>query len=362
MRGDGSIQLRGRVYWLKYRGHRRSAKTGDPVQARAKLPAFRREVDRGDVVTSAENRVLVGELLDDLVTHLTLQKKASARKLASHVVALKAAIGKTRAATLQTSTVERITSQWLEDGKAPATVSRRLEALRQAYNFARKVTPPKVRAAPYIPLPVVDNARQGFLSRADFLAILAALRRRDPDVADFVEWFFWTSMRPGEIRQLEWSHYDAETAQLHVPPAIAKTRTGRSIAVQGPLLEILKRRQKARRISTRLIFHRVSRGQVDRPVRDFRALWRLACADVGLVGGRAGVAPYDLRRTGLRNIVRATGSERAAMAFSGHKTRRTFDRYNIHSDEDQRGAMDLTASYVATLPTKRKVTRIRSKP
>lgn len=364
MRGDGSIKLRGGVWWLKYRGQERSARTGDREAAHTKLPAFRRQVDRGELATSAERHVLVKELIEDLVIHLTVQKKASASKVASHCVAVKAALGKVRAAALETAAVERAQGQWLKAGKSPATVNRRCEALRQAYNLARRVTPPKVRTVPFIPLLEVDNARQGFLSRADFIAVLAALRKHDVDVADFVEWFFWTSMRPGEIRQLEWQHFDVETWRLHIPPAIAKTRTGRTVAVQGPLQEIMKRRLRRRRISTRLVFHRVSRGQVDRPIKDYRALWSLACKDAGLIAGRlkpGGVTPYDLRRTGLRNIVRATGSERAAMAYSGHKTRRTFDRYNIHSDEDQRGAMDATAAFVATLPMKRKATRIRKR-
>ena len=91
----------------------------------------------------------------------------------------------------------------------------------------------------------------------------------------------------------------------------------------------------------------------------FRKPWARACK----LAGRPGAIVHDLRRSGIRNMVRNGISETVAMKVSGHRTSSMFRRYNITSDEDLRAVaerMGITAGITQPGATKTRVVSMRS--
>jgi hypothetical protein len=71
------------------------------------------------------------------------------------------------------------------------------------------------------------------------------------------------------------------------------------------------------------------------PLGDIRKSWAAATKAANVPGLRF----HDLRRSGVRNLIRAGVPQSVAMSISGHRTVATFLRYDIASDEDKREAL-----------------------
>jgi integrase len=298
----------------------------------------------------------VGELLDVLEADYRLRQVKSLAQILAHLKPIRDAFGDRRAVHVSAESVDRYIEQCVKGGTAPATINRRTQLLAQGFRLAvernRLSRAPKIRH-----LSEKGNARQGFFERADFEAVVSAL----PDYLKDFAWFGYLSgWRKGEIGSLKWADVDMDGRVIRLRPEASKNGEGRTLGLEGELWEIVER-QAAKQAHEKAdktvafsltVFH--CKGE---PIGDIRKAWATACKSAQAEGRLF----HDLRRTAVRNMIRAGVPERVAMEISGHKTRSIFDRYNIVSEDDLREAMRKTQEYLKATPSERKVTVVSGK-
>lgn len=345
----GRTYQRGSLWWVEYwhrgRQYRESSGSTREVDATRLLKKRLKEMGKGNFVGPQEERVTVEELLQDLETDYQIRGRKSIVTLRANLKAIRAAFGDDRALDVTASRLRRVVALWQQEKVANATINRRVAALQRAFSLAREAG--KISSAPHFPTLTEHNARQGFFERGEFLAVLEKLPE---DLRDFAEWAYWTGMRKGEIASLTWASFDRETWTIRLHSKDAKTGKGRILALEGPLRDIIQRRAGARRLDCPLIFHRDGKA-----VREFRRSWKTACGQAKVPERRF----HDLRRTGVRNLVRAGVPQSVAMAISGHRTAQVFRRYDITSEQDLREAVAKVHAYVESLPKERNLVPLK---
>jgi len=299
--------------------------------------------------------VYVDELLKALEKEYKLGGGRALRQFKTHLKPIREHFGGMRAVDVTTKRVDDYIDHRLEvDERAPGTINRETQLLGQAFKLG--IERREIMTAPHIRRLAENNVRQGFFEPAEFQAVVAALPHY---LQDFTRFAYLCAWRKGQIASLTWADVDREAGVIVARAEHVKNGRAHKIVLEGELAEIIEWRWTAREYTTsngpaisRYVFHR--NGQ---PIRDPRRSWAAACEAAGV----AGRLFHDLRRSGVRNMIRAGVRETIAMAISGHRTRAIFDRYNITSDEDLRQAVRQTQEHLNTRPTTRNVVAISSK-
>lgn len=286
----------------------------------------------------------IAELLDLVLADYQRNNRKGIGTVKRLIAFWKTIAGPQSAAFLTGADLLKMTDAWLARGIAPATVNRRMTVLRRAYHLGQHADPPLVSTVPPFQRLKESLPRKGFLEWPSFLRLREAL----PDYAQIPATIgFWTGMRYGEITALTWPQvmFDrkAQTVRLSLEATQTKNDEPRIVVMPGDLYETLSAWYSAtshRHPACPWVCHRRGRrmGTMD-------TAWKAAAITAGLGTGTwtkgkgywvdyRGPIFHDLRRTGVRNLVRAGVPEGVAMRISGHKTRSVFERYNIVNEED----------------------------
>lgn len=338
MRGLGRVFKRGSAWWIAYyhrgREHRESSESESEAQARKLLKKRLGEIGRGRLIGPVEEKVTFEEMAQDFIRDYETNGKRSLRSAKLSVSHLQAVFGLDRALDIATDRIRVYISHRQGEGARNGSVNRELAGLKRMFSLA--VQAGKLSSRPYVPTLEENNARQGFVDHGGFLT----LRENLPEyLKDPVTFLYLSGWRVSEMKALEWRDVDLSGRVVRLRPEISKNKDGRILPLSGELLELIEKAREKRRPDCLFVFHLDGK-----PVGDFRKAWKNACKEAGL----GGVIVHDLRRTAIRNMVRAGIRESVAMSLSGHKTRSVFDRYNIVSEDDLARASEMLQSHLKT--------------
>ena len=211
-------------------------------------------------------------------------------------------------------------------------INRELTTLKRIFNLERQNR--KLVQVPHIPMLKERNVRTGFFECEQLERVLDLL---PPAVRPAVQFAYITGWRiPSEVLPLQWVQTNDTRLEVHVSPHTTKNDEGRTFPFTDALQQLLEAqkaehdRLKAEEVLCPWVFHRTGKKVKGKRITRFTKAWRKACEKAGTPGR----IPHDLRRTAVRNLVRAGIPESVTMQLTGHKTRSVFERYNIISECD----------------------------
>ncbi len=367
-RGMGGSFQRGRIWWIRFyhRGRQYRESTNSESQAEANKLLKRRlgEIGTGRFVPDEEKVDF-----EDLASGLTMDYKLNARKslntaALNNMAHLRGHFGFDRAVDITSDQIKSYQALRLEQKASVATANREVGTLRRMFSLAMESG--KLSRKPVFKMLKGERVRQGFVEHGDFLRLLGHLLTH---LKSFVEFLYYSGWRKGVAKNLQWSEVDMEGRTVRVKMEDSEKPKPWVLPLEGRLWEIIKERQKERRLDIKLVFHHKGRG-----VGDIRKAWHSACIAAGLgrfeqitEGKRrgkeawVGLLIHDLRRCAARNLSRAGVPEVVAMKITGHKTNSMYRRYRIVDESELREAQEKMQSHLKSQANRSKVAAIGGK-
>ncbi len=342
MRTIGHVYKRGSVWYIRFthRGfeHRESSGSSDRKVAASLLKRRIAEVIEGRIIGPQADRVTFDDLAKLIEQDYKTNERRSTVDMLGRVAHLRESFGKMRAVDITHRMLLTYVEKRQKEEAASATIRYEIVILGRMFSLAIKAN--MLTTKPPLPTIRVRNTRAGFFEPDEIARVLAALPE---DLRPAIEFAYITGWRIGEIRALKWSNVDVAGCVMRLDPGTTKNDEGRTFPFKKhPRLGALIVVQMERTVALQR-----QRGRIipwvfwrdGEQIGEFKRTWASACKEAKVPGKLV----HDLRRTAVRNLVRAGVPERVAMQLTGHRTRAIFDRYDIVSEADLSAAVEKLA-------------------
>lgn len=193
------------------------------------------------------------------------------------------------------------------------------------------------------------NVRIGCFDHEMFSAVKTKLAAHLQPIVTFAYVKGWRVQ--SEVLSVQWRQVDRNAHTVRLDAGTTKNKRGRVLDFTDnddlrSLFDALWTEHEALAANGTIrpwVFHRNGKR-----IKGFRKAWSNACDGTGFRGRLL----HDLRRSAVRNLVRAGTPDTVAMKITGHRTRSVFDRYDITSGADVREGLGRLNSAQEKQPTR----------
>jgi integrase len=281
----------------------------------------------GDAMPDS-NRVTAKELYDALLADYRINGKSHWWAELNWRVHLEPFFGTMLAKNVGSNTLDRYKESRLKQGASNGSINRELSLLQRSFMIGYEAQPRKVARPLRFHRLAESKPRQGFIEQKTYDAL--AVNCSDLFMRTMLAVAFAFGWRKGELLSLKAGDIDLlpskETPNGTIHLRDSKNGEPRTVALTQETRKLLAA-CVAGKSAEDAVF---TRGKGTKAVADFRGTWD----KITLAAGCPGLLFHDLRRSGVRNMVRAGITEHVAMKISGHKTASVFRRYDIVDARD----------------------------
>ena len=265
----------------------------------------------------------------------TAYTKPDGTKTASGLLHLDKHFAGQDVAQIDEHAIDRYIKELREQRLKDATIRRSLTMLRAIQNYAHE--DPRF-SLPIVPsfkhrMPHDSRPRKGFTDAKEFSKLLAELPEKVRPLAIFQ---FRTGCRTGAALKIKWEHVSRDCSEIELPGEITKSGEPLTLPLVGDgLKDVEAYLRKQFRVVGKPIFAIGHDGAKTGGKETYRYYWNRACDKLGLgtfdkkTRQYSGLRPHDLRRSAVKNMIRAGVPRNVAMEISGLKTESIFNRYHI---------------------------------